>query len=320
MEVKLNDKSLFMTNKKLVDFMKKLIDFTIPSKTLRNHIKDYARKKLELYRLKKIYKYLDQYCDNVDVDVDVEDTTSYQEININQLPIWQLWLQGEENAPEIVKTCLSSIKKHTNKREIIILTKDCWQNYIELPHFIMDKFNRGIITYTHFSDILRICLLEKYGGTWIDATVLLTDTTPSKITDSNFFAFAVPKDSFYKNFHLTSSWFIHAKPNHIIIKSLKYALFNYWKNENTLIDYFLLHLLLKKLVDNNPKLKEVWENTPKISNTAPHALQFSLLDTFNQTALNKIKSNSTIHKLTYKLDNIEKNNTFLKFLLDKKDI
>ena len=31
--------------------------------------------------------------------------------------------------------------------------------------------NLGIIDYTKISDILRVSLLAKYGGTWVDATI-----------------------------------------------------------------------------------------------------------------------------------------------------
>lgn len=303
-----------MANKKLVNFLKKLLVFVIPSKRLRNQFKSYIKRKLELYRLKKTYRYLTQhYCQEL---VPSENIT-HQEITIHQLPIWQLWLQGETSAPPIVKICLASIKKHIKGREVILLTENNWKNYIELPEFIMDKFKQGIITYTHFSDILRICLLEKYGGTWIDATVLLTDSTPPNIATADFFAFSVPNDSFYANFHLTSSWYMQAIPNHVIIKNLKNALFNYWQQENTLIDYFLLHLLLKGLVDNHPLLDNMWKNTPQLSNKAPHVLQFKLLDTYNQAILNEIKHNTTIHKLTYKISPNKDHNTYLNVLLEK---
>ena len=38
----------------------------------------------------------------------------------------------------------------------------------------MEKHKNNIIDNTHFSDLLRLELLIKYGGTWIDASVLIT--------------------------------------------------------------------------------------------------------------------------------------------------
>ena len=39
---------------------------------------------------------------------------------------------------------------------------------------VMEKWEKGIITHTHMTDLLRLELLIKYGGMWIDATVLCT--------------------------------------------------------------------------------------------------------------------------------------------------
>jgi hypothetical protein len=38
----------------------------------------------------------------------------------------------------------------------------------------LEKYQKKIIDNTHFSDLLRLELLIKYGGTWIDASVLVT--------------------------------------------------------------------------------------------------------------------------------------------------
>lgn len=304
-----------MTNRilhKIIKALDKFLSFIIFPERRYNNFKNYIKSKLNLIVLKRTYWYLGKYYKNIVIDNNFD----YQEVDARKLPIWQLWLQGKDSAPIIVQKCLSSVRKYTEGREVIVLTADNWQDYIELPELIMDKFEQGIITYTHFSDILRVCLLEKYGGTWIDATVLMTDVIPVEIGSSSFFAFEVPQESYYTDFHLTSSWFIHAKPNHLLLKALKQALFNYWQSEQELIDYFLLHLLLKGIVDHNPELHRLWSNTPHISNKEPHALQFCLLETFDQVKFNEITSHCAIHKLTYKIDSADQNNTFLSVLLN----
>ena len=43
--------------------------------------------------------------------------------------------------------------------------------YIHLPNYILEKYKQGIITKPHFSDIIWIELLIKYGGTWVDASI-----------------------------------------------------------------------------------------------------------------------------------------------------
>lgn len=45
---------------------------------------------------------------------------------------------------------------------------------------------KGIITNTHFSDLLRIELLINHGGLWLDATTYLTGTLPNYISENDF--------------------------------------------------------------------------------------------------------------------------------------
>jgi hypothetical protein len=48
------------------------------------------------------------------------------------------------------------------------------------------KLKRSQMSAVHFCDVLRLLLLRKYGGVWIDATVLLTGT-PEWFPDEEFF-------------------------------------------------------------------------------------------------------------------------------------
>jgi len=45
---------------------------------------------------------------------------------------------------------------------------------VELPGYIVEKWEKGRIPAAMFSDLLRVELLIKYGGTWIDSTVFCT--------------------------------------------------------------------------------------------------------------------------------------------------
>ena len=95
-----------------------------------------------------------------------------KEKNIKEnCPIWTMWYQGIEAAPPIVRSCIQSIIENRVKHPVIIITKYNIDKYIKLPYYIMEKFNKNIITLTHFSDIVRIALLFKYGGYWIDLLI-----------------------------------------------------------------------------------------------------------------------------------------------------
>ena len=58
--------------------------------------------------------------------------------------------------------------------ELIILTKENLSQYCSIPDHIYQKLEAGIITLTHFSDIVRVTALAVRGGLWLDATIFAT--------------------------------------------------------------------------------------------------------------------------------------------------
>ena len=103
-------------------------------------------------------------------------------------PIWLFWNTGLEQAPEIVKTCYQSIKKYAG-RQVVLLTENNVQNYINMPDYLNEKLKSGVLPLAIYTDLMRVALLEHYGGTWMDATILLTDEIPQEILNSDFFVF-----------------------------------------------------------------------------------------------------------------------------------
>ena len=92
----------------------------------------------------------------------------------NNEDVWICWLQGVDNAPEVVKKCVDTVNYWLSDKRIHILDESNIFDYIDLPDYIIDKWRSGYISNTLFSDFIRLSILKKYGGMWIDATVYLT--------------------------------------------------------------------------------------------------------------------------------------------------
>lgn len=238
--------------------------------------------------------------------------------------IWQLWNQGEQSAPPLVKKCLQSVKKFNQDKKIVVLDDISIDKYIEIPEFIKEKYKKSVISHAHYSDYIRTCLLAKYGGIWIDATVLLTDKIPQNIMNQDFFVFKnplwynypkVPDENLFKLFLIVennaglfgSSWFIVSKPNNPIVLLQKQLLEQYWCSENKLIHYFLYHIFISKSLIKNNVCKKIFENMHSLSNQEPHILQNIFQEEFNAELFEKVKQLTTIHKLTYKFEKIAPN-------------
>lgn len=84
---------------------------------------------------------------------------------------WLLWLQGEDNAPEIVRLCIDSARRHLRSFEVRVLDESNFRDFVSLPPRIEELAKTGAMSLTHLSDIIRFALLRDHGGLWVDATL-----------------------------------------------------------------------------------------------------------------------------------------------------
>jgi hypothetical protein len=210
--------------------------------------------------------------------------------------IWVCWLQGIENAPPVVQQCVRSIKSHYADEEVVLLDGANISQYIDVPEHITRKWRAGIITNTHYSDIIRILLLAKHGGVWIDATTLLLDKLPEYITGADLFAFKCCPSAGV----VASSWLIAARPRHPVILKVANLFGEYWKKENRLVSYSVIHLFFTMAVNSSDDAKALWDAVPYFDDANCKILQRELFNTFSAARLAQIKQMSTIQKLSYK--------------------
>ncbi len=238
--------------------------------------------------------------------------------NIGERNIYVCWFQGMENAPDIIKKCYESLKKYINDRKIVLITEKNYRDYVNFPSHIEEKIEKGIISRTHMSDLLRLEILTRYGGTWIDATVLCTDTPPSYMLDSDLFVFQLLRPGLNGDTIGFSSWFITSKPNHIILRATLDVLYDYWYNYNTMLDYFLFHHIFELV---KMKCMDEFSKIIPFPNESPLLLGFKMFDEYDETVWSVIKRQSPFHKLTYKFtdeDKIKTNTYFSKIMSDCK--
>lgn len=53
-----------------------------------------------------------------------------------------------DNAPDLVKKCYESLKNNLKDKEIILITSENISKYVTFPDYIMEKWEKGIITHT----------------------------------------------------------------------------------------------------------------------------------------------------------------------------
>ena len=214
--------------------------------------------------------------------------------------IWMLWLEGMEQAPEIVKVCSRSVQECLGDRPIHILTEKNYREYVTFPDFIQDKIERGIISRTHMSDLLRLELLIKYGGTWMDSTIFCSSSkVPEYMLDSDLFVFQDLKPGLDGHSQRISNWMITACTNHPILRLTRALLYEHWRKNDVLEDYFIFHDLFELAIEAYP---DEWNEVIPFSNAAPHILLLRLFEPYNDRIWKAVREMTPFHKLTYKFD------------------
>ena len=142
-------------------------------------------KKVEKKYNDVIKKYI---IDNYSNTIEKYKNVKFKENKIERdCPIWIFWWQGLDNAPKIVKACITNNKKYAGNHKILLITKDNIDEYWKIPKYILEKIKNKELSITHLSDILRFNLLYKYGGIWLDATIYLTKEFDEDIYNYSFY-------------------------------------------------------------------------------------------------------------------------------------
>ena len=238
-----------------------------------------------------------------EVDQEAQNNSVVQSLSTDNLStcvaLWQYWHQGKENAPDLIQKCFESVQKYESDKEIHVLSFDTIKNYVEIPQKYYDLLNSGKIPIAIFSDILRLYLLEKYGGCWVDSTIYLTDKIPQSVWDSDFCVVQKnPLTDLQEN--KMSCFFIRAKKDSANLRAIKRSIENYWAENDFLLNYFMFEHISTMLSCKTPELKSEWDNMPYLDGNIIGTLQTMMEKDFNKEEFNNLKTKTFMHKLTYK--------------------
>lgn len=175
---------------------------------------------------------------------------------INRI-IWTYWYQGLENAPPVITKCVNQWQKINPGWELRFVDRHNMHDFVELLPLSDEKLNKMSLAVS--SDLLKLQLLIKYGGVWVDATVFplvsLDEWLLDKL-DAGYFYFYKPGRD-----RIISSWFIVAEENNMMLKNHYTSLINYWKNNDfkyagkpsTSFERYLY-----RIINRNPFMTKIW--------------------------------------------------------------
>ena len=196
--------------------------------------------------------------------------------------IWCYWDQGFSDASPIVKLCQNKIQQLHPDWNLYFLDKNTINQYLNFSNISFPEKNY----YQKKADYIRLALLEKYGGIWVDASIICTQsfdwiyTIQSQDQSTMLVYYA---DHFTVDIlnPVLENWFIAAIPHHPFIKL--------WKND---FQHYLtigyekyMDGLRKKQINlqriDNPKYLTMHVSALHISQSYQNDFQISYLSSYD---------------------------------------
>lgn len=181
----------------------------------------------------------------------------------SKTPIWVCWLQGERCMPENLKPYIATIQKNRGQHPLYFLDLQTAKDLVTIPQFILDSVKSGRISRAHLADYIRICILEKFGGIWLDTTIILDSPLPDAIFDYPFWS--VKNLDFFPYSPVIPGglqWQIYAiaaQPDALFYNALRRLFEFYVREENGKNNYFFVYYLSEILRRDVPILRNEYE-------------------------------------------------------------
>lgn len=137
---------------------------------------------------------------------------------VRERTIWAYWAQGYDRMPEFFKLCVGTWQRHNPHWDVRILEKATVHEYLseaELPNRFMHMFSHQAA-----SDAVRLGLLSRYGGVYMDVNILMRASLDAMCWDAIASGERAAAVFYHPHYgteafdgkDLTESWFLATRP------------------------------------------------------------------------------------------------------------
>ena len=226
--------------------------------------------------------------------------------------IWTMWWQGEEKAPNIVKSTLYYMREFAKKHgyRVIVIDSENIGEYVTIPDTIYRKLETKKINLANFSDLVRFMLIDQHGGIWLDSTMYMDREFPISILEREFSSINHPDGlDISMDDNITNkrwvSFCLSGTRGNIVAKSMKYFMIDQIENNEVLPDYFMVDFGLDYLYDEFEEIRDILVSIPEYSSQKDiFWLDVNRNSIFDKEEWEKELSINKIFKTTYKIGNI----------------
>ncbi len=268
------------------------------------------RAKISRWALNGKTDWLDDYVGRKYADVLAEFNDCGQDTEpAAQHRIWVFWGQGENAMPPLVLACYRQLVKFNGN--VTLVTCQNIGDYIKLPSVVFEKVNNGIITWAHFSDIVRNALLAEYGGLWLDATVWVPGRLPLEKLDGMAFFTACgtrsagrPAACFWTTLEWSWSGWCLWSPNgrYLLFRFVSRMLQEMALNEKATPDYVIIDYLIYYACRHFKSVRENMEKCREIPCNQRNRLALLMNEPYDAEIYRRLTKEDFVFKLSYRAD------------------
>lgn len=223
--------------------------------------------------------------------------------------IWVCWWQGYENMPLVCKMCYERLIRLNKNSEIILLTRENYNDYVNLSSDIIRLFSEGKINLALFSDIMRNSLLANHGGIWVDATIWCKEEFDFSYMSKDVWwsiknsTENVKKESLGHGITegLWTGFLQAGVPNNIVNEFVLDCFTEYYKKYDMSLNYFLQNLFIRVGYECVDSIKNTIDSINE-SNEKVYLLHEQINDKYSKTKWEDITKDTQLFKLTYKIN------------------
>lgn len=219
--------------------------------------------------------------------------------------VWVMWWQGLDNAPSLVVNNVERMYRIFGKDRVIVVTKDNFEKYTNIPDHVYDKLKDKSISFTLWSDIVRYNLLLNNGGLWIDSTVVLSNLIKKYLEQLGKLPFIslcnIQNDYRYISDNKWVGWFIGGERNYDLFRFVV-SFFNvYFSNHRSQMDYFIVDDAVYFFYKGNEKFRDIVNK--QLTSWDPYLFLKKYKSTEIEDILNAFdnKREYSVQKFSYKI-------------------
>lgn len=236
----------------------------------------------------------------------IQTQDNFHKLN-GDIKVWSMWWQGEENADRLFRMCIDSARRHTGYN-IITLSKDNYQNYFNIPNYILRKHNEGKIVLQHICDLMVVSIMAAEGGVFTGATVWWSQDKDETFLRTPFFVCkAETKRKYWVSRSRWVSYMMGGNKEFPLFSFARDCLLEYWQKCDRAIDYLMIDYVFELAYQNIPCVREMIDSVPD-NNLLRNELINKLAEPYDAERFKRYTEGDTfLYKLSWKFgDKAEK--------------